>query len=125
MRLLIDTHIFLWWMKGDKNLRQKTIDRINNAERAFVSSISLFEIHTKKSIGKLDTPDSNLYLGNKGFAVLPFTYDHSESARMLTLHHRDPFDRMLIAQAKHEKLAFVTHDEDIWKYHKDIAILKA
>lgn len=111
MTLLLDTCAFLWWL-ADEPLGPTARDRIADPDQLVrVSAVSLWEIAIKRALGKLDL-DGSLVLHVKaaGFEPLPITGDHAERAGALPLHHRDPFDRMLVAQAQAESLTLVTRD---------------
>ena len=117
-RLLLDTHVLLWALEDNQALsvdaRQSIADTRNEV---FVSAVSIWEMAIKRSLGKLRAPD-NLAdtVQEAGFAALPITLAHAEQAGMLPPHHRDPFDRMLVAQALAEGLVVVTDDALISKY---------
>jgi PIN domain nuclease of toxin-antitoxin system len=118
MRLLLDTQVLLWWVTGEPRIGAAAHEAIRNRDNAvFVSAITGFEIETKKKIGKLDAPDvlSDL-LSAKGFEELPVTLVHGLEAGRLPLHHKDPFDRILVAQARCEDLTLVTADGMLSKY---------
>jgi PIN domain nuclease of toxin-antitoxin system len=117
-RLLIDTHVFLWWLSDDPRLGQKARDLIASAEnQVFVSAATAWEISIKKSIGKLDAPDDlDAIAEEEGFEKLPISFFHGERAGDLPRHHQDPFDRMLVAQSQAEGLEFITADTAISKY---------
>ena len=117
-RLLLDTHVLLWALEDSRALsvdaRRSIADTRNEV---FVSAVSIWEMEIKRSLGKLRAPD-NLAdtVQEAGFAALPITLAHAEQAGMLPPHHRDPFDRMLVAQALAEGLVVVTDDALIPKY---------
>ena len=117
-RLLLDTHVFLWWLGDDPRLGTKTREIIANAgNQVFVSAASAWEISIKKSIGKLEAPDDlDTIVGEEGFEELPISFFHGERAGDLPQHHKDPFDRMLIAQSQAEGLDIVTADDIIRSY---------
>ena len=117
-RLLIDTHVFLWWLSDDPQLGPKARALIANARnQVFVSAATGWEISIKKSIGKLNAPgDLDAIADEEGFEKLPITFFHGERAGDLPQHHRDPFDRMLVAQSQAEGLDFVTADNAIEHY---------
>lgn len=124
MRYLLDTHILLWWLNEDKSLDEKTKDIIADPNNLiFISAASAWEITLKKSLGKLRVP-SHLKetLVNGGFELLAITIDHCEALEKLPDHHRDPFDRILIAQAQLEKMTLMTHDEQ-FKNYKNVDLL--
>jgi PIN domain nuclease of toxin-antitoxin system len=118
MRLLIDTHIFLWAMSGDTKLTAQARIVMTRAEVVFVSAASIWEIAIKASLGKLDADVHKLaaQLTYAGFRELPITPAHATAVYDLPHHHGDPFDRMLVAQAMTEPLHLLTADENIWKY---------
>jgi PIN domain nuclease of toxin-antitoxin system len=123
VRVLLDTHVLLWWAKEPcrNSLRHRDII-VDPSNDVLFSAISLAEIGIKVSIGKLDVPGGLAAQFTAGGAEqLPFTAEHAEALRDLPLHHRDPFDRMLIAQAKAEGIPLLTVDEKITAY--DIATI--
>jgi len=112
MRLLLDTHILLWWMADDQRLPGVVAAEIAqpNAE-VYVSAITFAEIAIKTSLGKLAVDgDLRSAAEQSGFLSLPFRVDHAQRLTDLPWHHRDPFDRMLIAQSMVEELVFVSLD---------------
>lgn len=118
MRLLLDTHALLWWLANDRTLAEEARQAIRRgADRVFVSAASVWEIAIKRATGKLNVP-SNLTAGlaDSGFEALPITIDHAITAGALPLHHRDPFDRMLVAQALAEQMTIMTRDRRIPAY---------
>ena len=123
MRLLLDTHILLWWLADDPLLPEKARHAIRDGRNeGFISSISLAEISIKASLGKLDAPgDLAAIVDRSGFDSLAFDEHHADELRGLPWHHRDPFDRMLIAQARVEGLTIVTVDRQFPGY--DVRLL--
>ena len=118
MNLLLDTHIILWWLEDDPSL-QNGHRRLIGDERnlCHISAASIWEISIKKGLGKLEIPDNYIkVLYDEGFMELPVTWLHCDSVASLPPLHRDPFDRLLIAQACLEKLIIVTVDEKIKQY---------
>lgn len=112
MNFLLDTHILLWFLENDDKLSARLREVISNPENlVFVSSVSAWEISIKQSIGKLVAP-SNLAeaLQFSRFEVLSMTLAHGIKVADLPMHHKDPFDRMLIAQALVESLTIITVD---------------
>ncbi len=112
MSLLLDTQVVLWWIHGTPRLPDAVAERIADpGELVVVSAASIWEAAIKAALGKLKLPEA---LGDavveEGFEPLPVTFDHAERAGALPAHHRDPFDRMLVAQALAEGLTIVTHD---------------
>ncbi len=117
-RLLLDTHTLLWAIQDDPQLdadaRRAIADRRNEV---YVSSASVWEISIKRAQGRLEAPGNLLEtIVQSEFTELPVSHIHGELAGDLTLHHRDPFDRMLVAQAQVEDLVLVTHDPYIMRY---------
>lgn len=117
-RLLLDTHAFLWWLADDPRLGEKARGIIADpANEIFVSAATGWEASIKVALGKLELPGSlDAVVEEEGFAHLPITFFHGEQAGSLPPHHRDPFDRMLVAQAQAEGLTVVTADPDIPAY---------
>lgn len=125
MNLLLDTHILLWWLDDNPRLSQKTRDAIADSKRlVFVSAVSIWEIRIKEAVGKLKVPrDFQTVLNTQPFETLNVTAEHAHAIKNLPDHHRDPFDRMLVAQAKMERLRLVTQDAHLKRY--SISILEA
>ena len=121
MRALVDTHILLWWLADGARLEAPHREMIASPENElFVSAITIAEISIKASLGKLTVPDGIVdIVVSEGFAHLPFTSAHAEELRSLPWHHRDPFDRMLIAQAMAERIPLLTADSRIRAYDID------
>jgi len=117
-RLLLDTHTLLWWLADDPRLGEKARALIADAtNQVFVSAASAWEISTKTALGKLDAPsDLDNVVEEEGFDKLSISFFHGQRAGSLPSIHRDPFDRMLIAQAQTEGLDIITADETIRKY---------
>ena len=121
MNYLIDTHILLWYMVGDKRISIDTQSKIENKSNTiYLSNASLWKIAIKVSIGKLklkgSLTDLKNYLIDKGFKLLEFDYDDLETLLTLPFHHQDPFDRLIIAQSKTKTLEIITNDSQIKKY---------
>ena len=117
-RYLLDTHVLLWWLSDDPQLGQTTRQVIADPRNdVYISAASTWEISIKRSLGKLSAPgDMDNIIDDEGFDKLPITLFHGDQAGMLPEHHKDPFDRMLIAQAQSEGLVIVTNDEKIIRY---------
>ena len=117
-RLLLDTHAFLWWVSEVARLTAGARAAIADPRNeVFVSAVSGWEIAVKKAKGKLTAPDNlAAMVDTGGFTHLPLTYHHAEQAAVLPMHHRDPFDRFLVAQSQAEGLILVTRDRNIPKY---------
>lgn len=115
--LLLDTHVFLWWRSADRRLTKQVREAIATADLVYVSAASAWEAGIKIALGRLRLPeDLERGVEKSGFVKLPITFAHAEIATSLPLHHTDPFDRMLIAQALAEGLALVTHDRRFEAY---------
>mgnify|MGYP000190910909 CR=1 FL=1 len=116
--LLLDTHTFLWWLGDAPQLGSEARDRIADASNTvFVSAATGWEIGIKKALGKLRAPDDlDGVVEQEGFTHLPVTFFHGEQAGALPAVHRDPFDRMLVAQAQAEGLRIITRDSQIRAY---------
>ncbi|MDB5282091.1 MAG: twitching motility protein PilT [Bacteroidota bacterium] len=115
MNLLLDTHAFIWFVENDKQLPEKTKKEIENeANIIFVSVASLWEITIKLSLGKLvvKSPLKKIIkeVADNGFELLPILPEHLLALNKLEYHHRDPFDRAIIAQSSCEELAIVSID---------------
>lgn len=122
MNILLDTHVLIWALENNPGLSDSARNSITRAgNMVFVSSISIWEIAIKKNLGKLETPD-NLQeeIELHRFTPLQINFDHAELAGKLPDIHKDPFDRMLIAQAIIEKLTLVSRDKLIARYDVDI-----
>ena len=118
-RLLLDTHAFLWCLSDVGQLAEETRATITDPHNdVFVSAITGWEIAVKRAKGRLVAPDNlSMLVEERGFTHLPLTFHHAEQAGRLPLHHRDPFDRFLIAQAQTERLILVTRDRHIRQYN--------
>jgi PIN domain nuclease of toxin-antitoxin system len=123
MKLLLDTHILLWWLTQDQKLSQTETAIITDSDNLiFVSAATAWEIVVKKMIGKLEAPDDlPAALAANNFLELPITIEHSQKLYQLPLHHHDPFDRIMVAQAISENLTLMTRDAKIALY--DIKII--
>ena len=110
--VLLDTHAFLWWLANDPALGPSARDIIAEPRnRILVSAATAWEIAIKRQLGKLVAPaDIEAAVEEKGFTKLPISFFHGQQAGALPPHHRDPFDRMLIAQAQAEGLELMTAD---------------
>ena len=116
MHLLLDTHALLWWLSDDGALGKRARSVIANTRNTvLVSAASAWEIATKVRLGKLVSAaalaaDFDSYIQREGFEPLPISIDHAARAGLLVGTHKDPFDRMLIAQAQAENLALVSNE---------------
>jgi PIN domain nuclease of toxin-antitoxin system len=117
VRLLLDTHAVLWWFAGDERLPPHIRDAIfDEGNTIFISAASAWEIATKHRMGKLPdvayiVADPSSVITDQGFKELPITLAHGRAAGMLPGPHRDPFDRMLIAQAMIEDMVLVSNEQ--------------
>lgn len=116
LRLLLDTHTFLWWLAGDEHVSLSARETIANEDHdVFVSAASAWEITTKHRLGKLPSAtlvaaDVAAQVSAQGFSELAVSMAHAEHAGRLPGPHRDPFDRMLIAQALSERLVLISNE---------------
>jgi PIN domain nuclease of toxin-antitoxin system len=126
MRLLLDTHVFLWWVEDAPDLSRKARRSIGaSSNECFISLASCWEMAIKLSLGKLRLQRSiekfiPEQLAANRFRLLNLDLGHVGQTASLPFHHRDPFDRLLIAQAIHEKMSVVTADRDFAKYDIDV-----
>jgi PIN domain nuclease of toxin-antitoxin system len=118
MRVLLDTHIFLWWLRNDAALGAKIRSIIAAPDNEiFLSAASIWEIGIKKALGKLEAPGRLDQIAEaRGFIGLSVTLAHANAAGKLERHHNDPFDRMLIAQARMEDLLMASSDSKFALY---------
>jgi|JFJP01.1.fsa_nt_gi PIN domain nuclease of toxin-antitoxin system len=118
MRLLLDTHIFLWVVIDDPRLSTKGRELIIEAEAVFISSASIWEASIKVGLGKLQLDIDALIaeIGAGGYLELPVRATHAARVRTLPPVHRDPFDRLLVAQALTEPLFLLTDDQILAQY---------
>lgn len=116
MRLLLDTHVLIWWDEGAR-LSRAANDAIRAADQVYVSAVSGWEVAIKTSLGRLK-PRRTVAdaAAESGFEELPVLLRHAEELTALPHHHRDPFDRMLVAQATADGLTIVTRDPELRRY---------
>ncbi len=122
MRFLVDTHALLWALGEPSALSPAARDAIADPSNLIVvSSASLWECAIKASVGKLDLPEDFFnFIPEAGYEVMPIRISHLNVYRTLPMHHRDPFDRMLVAQAQAEALTLISRDPEIAKYEIEI-----
>lgn len=124
MRLLLDTHVVLWQLEGTRTVGPRARHAIEKATELLFSVVSFAEIGVKAAIGKLAVPDDlREHVVGSGLRMLGLTAEHGLAVAGLPLHHRDPFDRLLIAQAQIEGLTLLTADARIDDY--EVALIRA
>lgn len=122
MRLLLDTHVILWWLDDSPELADGIKDLLDTEPAVYASAVSPWEIAIKQSLGKLDGPEDLAERARDSqFTPLPVTAGHGVRAGRLPAHHRDPFDRLLIAQAQIEGMTLLTRDK--WIPHYDVQVM--
>lgn len=122
MKLLLDTHALIWWLKNDPTLFKGAKKAISNPDNlVFVSAASAWEIAIQKSLGKLDAPDDlETQINQHNFRPLPITIAHGVIVGKLPWHHKDPFDRIIIAQAMCESMTVITRDKKFNLYNVSV-----
>lgn len=125
MRLLLDTHIFLWVVTDNSALKTSARRLIETADEVYVSAVSIWEIAIKARLGKIEADTDLLVdeLPRAGFRDLPVSVKHAARIASLPPHHADPFDRLLIAQAITEPLRFLTADRILARYSELVQVL--
>lgn len=125
MRMLLDTHVVVWWLAADPHMSAEAMELIDDGSNdVYVSAVSAVEIATKVAIGKLDVPgDLPEQIKSNFIRELPVSIEHGLEVGRLPLHHRDPFDRLLVAQARYEGLTLITADKKLGAY--DVRLLSA
>jgi PIN domain nuclease of toxin-antitoxin system len=122
VRLLLDTHVMLWQLSGARSLGVRARELVAAATELAFSVVSFAEIGVKAAVGKLEVPDDlHAHVLETGVRVLGLSAEHGLAVASLPPHHRDPFDRLLIAQARQEGLTLVTADTRIHAY--EVAVL--
>ncbi len=117
MRILLDTHVLLWSLSNPKRLKPATLALINESD-IYASAASIWEISIKAALGKLEA-DSDLIVQGidpAGFSLLSINAEHAARVNHLAAHHRDPFDRLLVAQAELEAMTLLTNDSALTAY---------
>lgn len=118
MKLLFDTHAALWWLAGEELIGDDAESYLaDETNQVFLSTVVVWEVAIKRSLGKLEAPAAfaSTLLG-AGAQPLPVSLDHAEAVEQLPWHHRDPFDRLLVAQALIEGAAVISGDEKLLPY---------
>ena len=125
MKLLLDTHVLLWWMNDDRALSKDARTLIQSNDNViYVSAATVWEIRIKQKLGKLRLPASfEEALRSEGFEDLPIRATHAHRVANLPDIHQDPFDRILLAQALEDQLVFVTHDKALAKYPAEVRLV--
>ena len=124
MSLLLDSHVLLWWLEGNPRLGSRVRDLLADPKRrVYVSAATVWEIGIKQALGKIMVPEALVdVIEAEGFDELPISARHAQAASLLPNHHRDPFDRMLAAQAMLENMRLVSHDKALLAY--DVEVLR-
>jgi PIN domain nuclease of toxin-antitoxin system len=125
MRLLLDTHIFLWAVMGNSALKAPVRRLMEEAEEVYVSAASIWEIAIKARLGKIEADADVLVdeIADVGFRELPVRLQHAAGVAKLPQYHTDPFDRLLIAQAIAEPLKFLTVDTALAQYSEMVLVV--
>lgn len=125
MKLLLDSHVIVWWLEDSRHLTPAVRAAISSpASHPFISAASVWELALKIAKGQLKLPDDYVHrLRTDGFTELPVTIKQVVNSTRLPALHRDPFDRLLVAQALAEGLVLVTHDDVVQRY--DVPVLEA
>jgi PIN domain nuclease of toxin-antitoxin system len=126
LKILLDTHVLLWWLADSPSLSGQARALITDpANAVFVSAVSHWEIRLKESLGKLRLPrDFEERLGAEFFESLPLTSSQARQVALLPWHHRNPFDRMLVAQARTEGLTLLTADDAVAAYGDFVRVVR-
>ena len=117
MKLLLDTHVVLWWQRDDRRLKREARRAIATADIVWVSAVSGWEVAIKTALGRIQLAEPfSILMRVDDFAELSVTVRHTERLGVLPVHHADPFDRMIVAQALVEGATVVTHDRSFEPY---------
>jgi PIN domain nuclease of toxin-antitoxin system len=117
VRLLLDTHIVLWQLSGERALSGRALEAVTNADELLFSVVSFAEIGVKAAAGKLAIPSGfRQHVIDSGVQILPLDADHGLAVANLPMLHRDPFDRLLVVQAQQARLTLVTGDRRLSSY---------
>lgn len=122
MKLLLDTHTVLWWAGHDPRLTDSALDElIDDSNQLLLSAVVAWEIGVKSALGKLRANDALWHqLAETDIVDLPITVAHARAIEHLPRHHRDPFDRLLVAQAQIEKAVLVSSDDTLRRYDVEV-----
>jgi PIN domain nuclease of toxin-antitoxin system len=117
MKLLLDTHVILWWQRDDRRLNRAARRAIAEADIVWVSAVSAWEVTIKAALGRLRLAEPfQILLAADDFTELPLTLAHADALATLPPHHADPFDRALVAQARIQGATLVSHDRALGPY---------
>jgi PIN domain nuclease of toxin-antitoxin system len=122
-RLLLDTHLLVWWMNGEASrISERGLAALGSeGTEPVVSAVAIWETAIKRRVGKLRVPDDMLrQIEGSGVELLPITVRHAELVASLPAHHADPFDRLLVSQAMLENLPLVSDDEQLSRYEVEV-----
>lgn len=125
MRLLIDTHLLLWWLAGGVRLPRRARGFLaDTSNQVFFSAASIWEVSIKAALGKIEADPNEMLVALRwgGFEELPVTGRHASAVMRLPAHHRDPFDRMLVAQSLVESLVLLTDDRVLSRYGATVIV---
>jgi PIN domain nuclease of toxin-antitoxin system len=123
-RYLLDSHILIWLDSGNNRLTAPVLEMLRRSKERYLSAVTAWELGLKQAAGKLKLREPiGAMLESFGLLELPVTIRHGDRAALLPLHHRDPFDRMLVAQAFVEDLILVTGDEELAQYGVPILLV--
>jgi len=126
VKVLLDTHVLLWALTKSEKLTKKAASLITDPDNlVLVSAATVWEVAIKKNIGRIEFVPEQLidYIYKSGYKQLPVTFDHCTVLADLPLHHRDPFDRMLVAQSISEPAVLVTHDKTLAQYNCTVMVV--
>ena len=125
MRLLLDTHVYLWSVTASRQLKKSVRNYLANAQVVYVSAASIWEIAIKTRLGKIEGDPDGLAraIEESGFQELPVTARHAAAVAKLPMHHADPFDRLLLAQAFTEPLRLITADRTLAAYGGGVEVI--
>ncbi len=125
MKLLLDTHVLIWLLLGSSRLKDSVREQIDTAEEIFVSAASIWEIAIKRRLGNIDADPDEIVaiLSASRIRALPVSYAHAAMVARLPDYHRDPFDRLLVAQAMLEPLRLLSSDSLLARYSENVQII--
>ncbi len=125
MKILLDTHVYIWWLMRSPKLSMEAIRRIESADEVYVSAASIWEASIKTGTGKLraDIDELHRKIAHNQFIELPVTAQHAGTSSTLPPLHKDPFDRILVAQAISEPLRLLTADRRLGSYSDLVELL--